>query len=456
MSVKNFLFVLFFAGCAVRILIFIAGHIKSGPEFYLNYGDAGGYTILAKNLVAGNGFSWEKEPPFLPNGNRTPGYPMFLAVSYAFSGSFYPIIFIQIMLGAVIPILGYKILKELDFSEPVSRIAGIFLAVEPFFAAHSVFLLTEIIFISLLLCFLLIIIPYLKDEGYRWAPAVAGFLIGIVSLVRPIGLYLVPIFALFLLFWGKKKLRQRLAGAVIFIAVGAAAVFPWLWRNYNQFGFMRLTYVDAKNLYFNYAGGTLAMANGTTLDLEQEKLMVKIDDAGLDSRDPALPDFFRKEAKKIIFAHLPAFLELNALTAWQFFTHDAYYDLAVHLGFYRGAGGPPISILELRRSLATIPGLFLRDPLFFIFIAGRMFWIMVMLFFLGGVWLSLRDKGNRRRDLLIFVLIGYFLAASLTTGYAINARLRLPILLFYAVYAAIGARAIYSRILIKKFDKLDS
>ncbi|KKU03996.1 MAG: Glycosyl transferase family protein [Parcubacteria group bacterium GW2011_GWA2_45_30] len=449
MDTKKFLTIVFILGVAVRFIFFGTGFIFSGSDFVFNYGDAEGYATIARNIAEGNGFSWDKNPPYLPNGNRTPGYPLFLALSYILTGGFLLAIFIQIVLGAIIPVLAYKVLQIFDFPEYILRTASAVLAVEPFFAAHSVFLLTEIIFISLLLYFLFVAISYMKNGGHGWMPAAAGFLIGVASLVRPIGLYLVPIFALFLLLGGKEKLRRRLAGAIIFVAAGTAVVSPWLWRNYAEFGVMRLTYVDAKNLYFNYAGGTLAMANGTALDFEQEKLAAKIRDAGLNSRDPALPDFFRGEAKKMIFAHPFAFLKLNALTAWQFFTHDAYYDLAVHLGFYRGAGGPPISILELRRSLAAIPGLFLRDPFFFIFIAGRIFWIMVMFFFLGGAWLSLQERDNRRRDLLILVLIGYFLAASLTTGYAINARLRLPILPFYAAYAAVGARFIYFRMFAK-------
>lgn len=451
MSVKNFLLVLFFAGCAARILIFITGHIKSGPEFYLNYGDAGGYTTLAKNIVAGNGFSWEKEPPFFPNGNRTPGYPLFLAASYALGGSFYPVIFLQIVLGAVIPILGYKILKELDFSEPVSRIAGIFLAVEPFFAAHSVFLLTEVLFIFLFLSALFLFISSRRKIRKPWYIfAVAAFLLGLAALVRPIGLYLIPIFGFFALFMDNGLLRKRALIGIMVLFIGFGTIFPWLWRNYNQFGLMRLTYVDAKNLFYNYAGGTLAMANGTALDIEQEKFAALIRDAGFSSRDHALPDFFRQEAKRIIFAHPVAFLKLNALTAWQFFTHDAYYDLAVHLGFYGNAPGPPITILDFRRSLALIPGLLVRDPLFLVFIAGRMFWITVMFFFMRGVWSSWRDSGNRRRDLLILVLIGYFLAASLTTGYAINARLRLPIFPFYIAYAIAGSAFLHDKLLMYK------
>ena len=98
MDTKKFLIIVFILGVAVRFIFFGTGFIFSGSDFVFNYGDAEGYATIARNIAEGNGFSWDKNPPYLPNGNRTPGYPLFLALSYILTGGFLLAIFIQIVL----------------------------------------------------------------------------------------------------------------------------------------------------------------------------------------------------------------------------------------------------------------------------------------------------------------------------------------------------------------------
>src|SRR6266404_484301 len=86
------LLLLFFFALAVRLL-FVAFR-QWVPD------DALGYDTLARNLLAGNGFSMKAQPPFEPSLFRTPVYPYFLSFIYAVFGYHDVIVFIaQAMLG---------------------------------------------------------------------------------------------------------------------------------------------------------------------------------------------------------------------------------------------------------------------------------------------------------------------------------------------------------------------
>lgn len=434
--VKRKLIAIFILGIIVRCLILFIGLEAGGKNFILNYGDAVGYTRLAENMLDGNGFSMGKEAPFMPDGTRTPIFPAFLAASFFLSGNFWLAVAIQIILGALIPILVYFLLLKLGFKPSVPLIVSIFLSIEPFFSAHSVFLLSEIIFISV---FLLSCLFYFKSISvvngtWKWIVLAALFM-GIAALTRPVAFYLIFIFAAGIVLLNSDRLKKPLVMTALFILVGLLTVSPWLYRNWMIFGSATISSIDSINLYLQQGGSVLAANNNTTLDIEKKKLWEELRQEGLDYKNIGDAKKIKKKAWSIIFSHPTAFLKVNSLAAWQFFTHDAYYDLAWHLGFYHERAGPPITILDLKNSIIKIPQLLTREPLFIIYLLGRAFWVLMFLTFLAGIFLALKSRLNVKRDLFLILILGYFLAASVTTGYSINARFRLPISVFYVTYS---------------------
>ena len=441
MRKKKTIILLFGIGLLVRIIISIIGFSKGGDEFFLNYSDAKGYTRLAMNMVEGNGFSLDAKPPFTPTAIRTPGYPLFLSLSLLNLHTFLYAILLQILLGALVPIFSYMLLIRLSFPENIASYTSFFLALEPFLAAHSSFLLTEVLFLIFFLYGSYMYMRALQEKRVRFSFA-SGLLIGYAALIRPIGLYIIFLFTLYfflqIFFREKVKFFLVLPLAMVFFIAGMSVVSPWMWRNWKYLGSVKLASIDDRNLLFLQGGSVLAMAHGTTVDEEKRKLNNDLKKEGIDSTSLGVSGTFRKKTYEIIAAHPLAFLQLNALTAWQFFTHDAYYDLAVHLGFYADRTAPPISILWFKDSLKKIPSLLYDDPAFIFFVGARIAWIMIFMCFLVGVIVSLRHASLRSRDLFLCMVIGYFLLASLTTGYAINARLRIPIAPFYIAYAITG------------------
>src|SRR5579884_3097276 len=46
--------------------------------------DADGYWNIAMNVLSGNGFSLDREPPYRPDGLRTPLYPLLVVFVHVF------------------------------------------------------------------------------------------------------------------------------------------------------------------------------------------------------------------------------------------------------------------------------------------------------------------------------------------------------------------------------------
>lgn len=432
------LIMIFVLGLILRSFILFIGLGAGGESFIFNYGDAVGYARLAENMLEGRGFSMSQEAPFVPDGTRTPIFPAFLAASIFISGNFWLAIALQIILGAFIPILAYFLLLQLKFLPPIPFWVAIFLSIEPFFAAHSVFLLSEVIFISvfLLACIFYFKSIYAMDGIWKWLFTAALF-IGIAALTRPVAVYLIFLFAVGILILKQWSPKKSLIMVALFILVGLATISPWLYRNWAIFSSATLSSIDSVNLYLQQGGSVLAANNNTTLDTEKRKLWEELKSEDLDYKNIGDARKIKKKAWSIIFSHKAAFFKVNSLAAWQFFTHDAYYDLAWHLGFYHERAGPPITIIDFKNSIIKIPKLLIEEPLFIIYLLGRAFWILIFLAFLAGVFLSLKSRLNLKRDLFLILILGYFLAASVITGYSINARFRLPISVFYIAYAAL-------------------
>ena len=56
------------------------------PFFPERIDDAHSYDIMGLNILQGNGFSGDENPPYKPTIRRTPVYPIFLAGIYAIFG----------------------------------------------------------------------------------------------------------------------------------------------------------------------------------------------------------------------------------------------------------------------------------------------------------------------------------------------------------------------------------
>jgi hypothetical protein len=104
----------FIVGCAFGFRVLL-GHI-----FTYYGGDAPGYTIAARNLAAGHGYSIATHAPYVATDVRVPGYPALLALAFSVSGSHWMVIVLNAFLGAISTLLVWYIARGLQLTRPVA------------------------------------------------------------------------------------------------------------------------------------------------------------------------------------------------------------------------------------------------------------------------------------------------------------------------------------------------
>jgi hypothetical protein len=92
------------AGLAYRIWIVTQARVYGDGYFR--------YAPIARNLLAGNGFSIDERPPYRPDTMEVPGYPALLAVIYAVSGgSTQAVALVQLLMEAgILALTGWLVL----------------------------------------------------------------------------------------------------------------------------------------------------------------------------------------------------------------------------------------------------------------------------------------------------------------------------------------------------------
>jgi len=209
------------------------------------------YWILAGKIRDGSTYEvveWGDIPHF---ALRTPGYPLFLAACRLLFGD--RTLFVRLMqagLGALSVWLVYQLssraLGEASRSRAwtVPLIAAALTAFDPYFVATSVFLLSEALFVPLMLASLwgLSVLwtspsdDKTRRRGWVWALA-TGLTSGAAILVRPSWALFVPAM---LLAWivgsGRERWRSALRGALLVVVGLVIVMAPWWVRNAQVYG----------------------------------------------------------------------------------------------------------------------------------------------------------------------------------------------------------------------------
>jgi len=219
------------------------------------------YDMLARSLIAGNGYRWyaradvETLQPYLEayygftlpvdqvpvEGYRTvfraPGYPFFLAGVYGASGlthRFAAARLIQALMGASLAPLTALLALRLGLVRRTALLAGGIVALYPILIFYPLALASENLFILLLLAGTLLLLDAIERE--RIATTVgAGLLLGLATLTRSTLIAFLPLGALALWRSGASPApRGRSAGprkAIVFSLVACLAIVPWAVRN---------------------------------------------------------------------------------------------------------------------------------------------------------------------------------------------------------------------------------
>ena len=418
------------------IFFFICLHANGGDLIATIRGQDG-YFQLSKNLLLGNGFSIDSAQPFLPYSYGVPGYPFFMYALLWLTGSYAATIMVQLLLGAAIPLIGMYLTRTvlLPSFKRAPLVVGVLLALAPYQVLFSFIFYTETVFTVVFGVFLIVFLNLLKTPSTRLA-IVSGLLLGVATLIKPTVEYL-PLVAIGFVLWHfRDRLNRALAlKMAYFLAVFLVVLSPWLYRNYTTFGIVNLSAQMPFNLYETLLPSVLAIANHSDFATEQKALPLSLD-ASLSEMSVAA-----KQAVVAISHHPTALIELSALNAFTFFTHDGM------LTFLQAAGVSPSSYLQKPALLLLIsaPGQFagmvwsyMHTDMAAIFFA-RLFWIAVTIFFFLGLYRLFRAKLFSPELVFLSIIVFYFMLTTMINGLAVNARFRMPVepIIFAVAYAGL-------------------
>ena len=221
---KNILF-LFLLALVIRL-----AYACYSPQFPLMK-DASQYDIIAKNILAGNGFSYDS---FHPTAARGPLYPFFLATAYFLFGHNYTVArVLQGVIGAVTCLIIYSIAKRL-YNPKIGFYALMLAGIYPSLIGYVGLLYAETLAAFLLALTILFYLLSAEKKSLFFV-TITGALFGLLILCYPKFLFLPFLYGASIYFFN--KFQKEFVRYFIALIVGTFLILaPWTLRNLNAFG----------------------------------------------------------------------------------------------------------------------------------------------------------------------------------------------------------------------------
>lgn len=240
------------------------------PSFMIQP-DSPSYINPAENLLRHRVFASGSFPDLKPETVRTPGYPVFIALSYFLWGKRpESVMILQVLLGAIFPLLTCKILEELMASARVRGIGAWLTALDPLLLIYTVNVLTEELYAFVVALNLVLVIKLVKGRSLGLT-FLTSALSGLQAYIRPIGIYLPIAFFLYLL--SLKRFREAFA----ILLVSYLIIFGWSFRNYREAGVFEFSTISGANMLFYRAAYTLQFETGESWTKIQNRLKEELE-----------------------------------------------------------------------------------------------------------------------------------------------------------------------------------
>lgn len=383
------------------------------------------------------------------NSYETPGYPLFLALVMNVFSNPRTVALIQDILAGLSAVVLWRI--GLFFSRPAAWIAAILFAFDPAGIFYSNYIVTEPLFIFFLLTVLFFLITY-RDALFGGA-GVPGVLLGIATMVRPVGEVLLPAVLVFYLAGKNFSLRRTGIFFGVFVVGWLVVVGPWMLRNKILFDRAELSAVASWQLYHSHAPHFYAYKNGISeRDAErlfQERLEmidpyteeVRMGKVGSLRHAPYMwqvgLDYIRQYPLQFGFFHV--------LKTAPFFISDGLRQIARDSQLY-SFPGVNLSSLALKGNVKGLFNALTNDPTTFIlFSVGFLFWLGINILVVIGSVIALRSSSGAVRALSLFLLLAILLTAFVAGGAVAHPRYRYSVSPFMFLLAAVGLSQIRAR-----------
>jgi hypothetical protein len=258
-------------GGMLRLALWAAALCRTGTSVIAS-GDTASYLEPGQNLLFLGHFATSG----LAEVDRTPGYPLFLAACWSLGPAFAALLQVGLSAASIYLVarLAQAIFQNADRQDAGKvRLAAWFFALEPVSIIYSVRLLSETLFVFVLLLALERIFVFCRTRQLQTL-ALGGFWLAAAAFVRPIGYYLPFIFSLVLLIFLPAgcgwKTRWRSAAVLLLSAL--PCLLAWQARNRVETGYAGFSSIGVRNAYFYSAAEVQAKADGLTLGEEQRRM----------------------------------------------------------------------------------------------------------------------------------------------------------------------------------------
>jgi 4-amino-4-deoxy-L-arabinose transferase-like glycosyltransferase len=224
--------------CALALLVRLA--VVFATPHFIPATDAADYDKIAVYLADHGGFpSSELAPHGGPTAFREPVWPLVLAGSYELSGTTAQAQarwrvgrVLEAVLGVLVVALMYLIARRL-WGRRIALLTGAIAVVYPPLLLVNSSLMSESVYIPLVLGAVLASLVHRESRGVRWA-VLAGVLLGLTALGRSNGIAL--LLPILLLVWPRpRRSWPALRSPLIVLAATLATLAPWTIRNAEVF-----------------------------------------------------------------------------------------------------------------------------------------------------------------------------------------------------------------------------
>ena len=385
--------VVFIVALLVRLSVVVLMLPQLRPDQNPDY-----YRELGRNVALGKGFvAIAPDGRVLPNINRPPGYPVFLAELISLFGDRLGVLLVANCLLAAVGCALTVVLASRWLGRGAAMVAGLVAAVEPNSVLRCCLVLTEPLFMLFFLAGLCVLV-WLREKNYAWC--LCGLLWALATLCRAVAMWLPLVALAAALLW-----RTRPRYVLLFLLGFLPLISLWIGRNALLTGH-----------FFFSSSSKNVMVNGWAASLEAERTGISVDLAGkqLIDRTGSI-EFYegRKSFEKTQREQAKVVHEIVGARPWR---------LAVKMvwGTAQTLVGPGGRMLET----------FLREPR----PAPRWWQIIYMGKLLIFVSLAVGGAVRRRRELaFLTIVVLYFLALSISPFG--NTRFRYPIIPLLAILA---------------------
>jgi len=413
----------------LRLILFFCFQpwLASTVEQSILIGDAPDYDRLAQCLAFQASFCGETF--------RTPGYPLFVAFSYALFGvKAWAVLLLQVFvdIGAVFLLAR---IGTLVFSRRVGLIAAALYAIDPQAIHATQVLLSETVFVFLVIAGLYACLRA-RAGGRAGGFVAAGVCIALAALVRPVAQYHLLIVAVCVLLWQGRPTLASARNAAVLLLSFAVVAGPWMARNAALYGAPKLSSIQGENLLFWQVTYARVAQTGQDPKAVEQVFQAEVDKRGY--RKGGNPFQNEAIAQKVALGYIASnsafYAQRLASGILHTFVNLNTASMAEHLGF-RPTLLPP-SAMFASGSQAQLVATFLASKSVPEILIGAVTALLLggaFLCALGGVGLLLA----RRQYALLGLCaasIGYF---ALSGGVIGLARFRQPAEPYYFLLAAL-------------------